>query len=256
MNIKCPECGNDNQLGAIFCRNCGAKLDIEHMRPTVKDNKVGGGFAGLAQRLLTILILIVVLGILAALFIPTGLKPYVAATEDEVKAATAKFDALMLKADGARGPAKHVFSPAELTAIANNLMLQKGAPQDSAAGYQVDDILIDITSAGELVIGIDTKLYGKVPARFELVGKPTTAEGEAGAAPVIGFDIVSASMGHVTMPVDLLKAKLAEKFAALAQGKDIEKILKSIKGIEIDSEGNLSISFPEVAKAAASAAKK
>ena len=39
MLVKCANCGHDNQLGAIFCRNCGDKLNIEEMRPELKDSR-------------------------------------------------------------------------------------------------------------------------------------------------------------------------------------------------------------------------
>ena len=31
--IKCPKCQADYQIGAIFCRSCGDKLDIDKLRP-------------------------------------------------------------------------------------------------------------------------------------------------------------------------------------------------------------------------------
>ena len=33
MGLKCPKCGTDNLLTAIFCRGCGDKLDLEAMKP-------------------------------------------------------------------------------------------------------------------------------------------------------------------------------------------------------------------------------
>jgi uncharacterized membrane protein YvbJ len=31
--IKCPKCGSDNLLNAIFCRGCGEKLDLSELKP-------------------------------------------------------------------------------------------------------------------------------------------------------------------------------------------------------------------------------
>ena len=244
MNIKCPECGNENQLGAIFCRGCGAKLDIESIRPEIKDAKVGGGLSGLFHRLMMVLSLLIALGVLAALFLPYGLRKFDTPSEDVVKAATLKYDALLLKVEGGRGPVRHVFTPVEAMAIINNMFLQKQTG-DVGASYAVDDVLFDVSAAGELIIGLDAKLYGKVPVRFELIGKPTVSGGDAGAAPSFGFEIVSASMGRVSMPVDILKAKLAEKFTFIVQAADAVKIMKVINGIEVDPEGNIVVSFPE-----------
>ena len=36
MEIKCTKCGHPNQLGAIFCRGCGEKLELENLQPDVK----------------------------------------------------------------------------------------------------------------------------------------------------------------------------------------------------------------------------
>ncbi len=36
--IKCPKCEGENQIGAIFCRGCGEKLDLDDIKPeTVMD---------------------------------------------------------------------------------------------------------------------------------------------------------------------------------------------------------------------------
>ena len=31
--IKCPKCEADNQIGAIFCRGCGEKLELDEIKP-------------------------------------------------------------------------------------------------------------------------------------------------------------------------------------------------------------------------------
>ena len=33
--IKCPKCDADNQIGAIFCRGCGEKLNLDDIQPDV-----------------------------------------------------------------------------------------------------------------------------------------------------------------------------------------------------------------------------
>ena len=33
MGLRCPKCGVDNLLTAIFCRGCGEKLDLNEMKP-------------------------------------------------------------------------------------------------------------------------------------------------------------------------------------------------------------------------------
>ena len=44
MEIPCNECGAKNPMGAIFCRDCGAKLDMENLKPKVSNSGKGGAF--------------------------------------------------------------------------------------------------------------------------------------------------------------------------------------------------------------------
>jgi hypothetical protein len=248
MNIKCQECGHENQLGAIFCRNCSAKLDIETVRPTVADNKPKANIGALVQRLVMVVIFLIVLGLIAALFIPVGLKKYEAASEDVAKEAKAKVKNILDRIEyGGKGPAKYVFTPGEATEALNFALFgdKPGEAPAEIAGYNIERVFLDVSSSGDIVIDLDTKLGGKVPVRFEIVGKPTVKEGEAGAAPVIGFDISSVSMGHVSVPAAFLKGKIVEKFGFVAQSKDADKIAKALKSFEIDSDGNIAIALAE-----------
>lgn len=47
MEIQCDKCGNQNPLGALFCRTCGAKLDMEKLRP-----QGGSGSGGIKKPLI------------------------------------------------------------------------------------------------------------------------------------------------------------------------------------------------------------
>jgi len=40
MIIKCKNCQGDNQRGSIFCRSCGAKLDMEYIEKNTKRENI------------------------------------------------------------------------------------------------------------------------------------------------------------------------------------------------------------------------
>ena len=42
MLIKCTKCGYENELGAIFCRGCGEKIDTSALDPRANGGKKGG----------------------------------------------------------------------------------------------------------------------------------------------------------------------------------------------------------------------
>jgi len=254
MMIKCPECSHENQLGAIFCRSCGAKLDIERIRPEVKDNRLRGGVMALVQRIVFAIILLALVGVIAGLFLPYGLKEYPAASAEAAKSAKDKVAAIMEKIDNGVGGVKYVFTPEEATEAYNASFLAKA---EGGASYAIDRVAFDVLPDGNIGIVAFTKLFGSVPARFAIkVGKPTVKEGETPtAAPSIQYDLLGASMGHVSLPGDFLKGKILEKFAPVAQGKDVEKILNAIRGLDIDEDGNFALTVADI-KPAPPAKKK
>ena len=40
--IQCPKCGNNNELGAMFCHKCGVKLELDNLRPPPAASKTRG----------------------------------------------------------------------------------------------------------------------------------------------------------------------------------------------------------------------
>ena len=58
--LRCPKCGTDNMLTAIFCRGCGERLNLDEIRPddfanigpkkqdTTMQNIIGGAIIGAA----------------------------------------------------------------------------------------------------------------------------------------------------------------------------------------------------------------
>lgn len=70
MMLKCQKCGFENQLGSIFCRGCGEKLDtscLDHPDSIDKDSKKNKGKAGkIISVIVTIVLIVVLLGAGAA----------------------------------------------------------------------------------------------------------------------------------------------------------------------------------------------
>jgi len=75
MLLKCNECGHDNQLGAIFCRECGTKLDVEKMRPKIEE-KSNFSPAALIKKIISIVLLLILIIILGLMFFPESVSSY------------------------------------------------------------------------------------------------------------------------------------------------------------------------------------
>jgi hypothetical protein len=65
--IQCPKCHFDNELGRIFCHQCGAKLELDQIKAPTDGAKLRRRVAGGVRKTVrTIIELVVALGIIAA----------------------------------------------------------------------------------------------------------------------------------------------------------------------------------------------
>jgi len=91
--LRCPKCGTDNMLTAIFCRGCGEKIDLNQVKPesfseigTKKDNTTMQNIIGGA-----------IIGVLLVVFLVGVLFPScgkISTSEESRQAAVAKYEAL------------------------------------------------------------------------------------------------------------------------------------------------------------------
>ena len=60
--LICPQCGNDNELGRIFCHGCGTKLDLSSIKPPTAMEKKARRIKRGAMRTLRIAVDLIILG--------------------------------------------------------------------------------------------------------------------------------------------------------------------------------------------------
>lgn len=231
MLIKCPKCGFENQLGAIFCRNCGEKLDIEKVKPKVVDQGEGFNLFGILRKLIGLLILVGVVGVLVAMFIPAdeALYPTLTGTSEQ-DAAKTKIKNLIARVDDEIGDTKYTFSAAEATFVYNDTFLGK-VEGDTGTSYVVEKVAFKADERGFIHILLVTKLAGKIPATFEIKGVPVNpTDGSA-----VSFAISECKMGK--MPMSFAQKQILDKFN-LTGGK-LDKIIANLKSVEIDENQNI-----------------
>ncbi|OGV50303.1 MAG: hypothetical protein A2X49_16170 [Lentisphaerae bacterium GWF2_52_8] len=242
MVFKCTNCGHENQLGAIFCRSCGGKLNIEEMRPEVKDDRPRMGIFSLIRNIVMTLLLLAVVGIIIGLFLSKGLKEYPAANEETQKAVKEKVTALLDRIEAGSGESNFVLSPQEASCAYNTCFIEKSA--EGASSYLIDSVNFDLDDSKDLVVVLETRLGGKIPARFEIKGKISSIETAEPEKCAMKFDLLEAKMGHIGMP-EALRGKILEKFSPILEGKNIEKILNALKSVELDENKNFVLNLKE-----------
>lgn len=269
MMVKCPECGHDNQLGAIFCHNCGAKLNIEELTPEVKDTSSGIGIFKLLRKLITTVLLLGLIGVLIGLFVQAGLATYEPLTEEEETAVTEKCDVLLKRLNNESNMNQYVFTPQEATFAYNETFIKKSeageGEEEEQSTYLIDDVFFDIDDQNQVVVVLETRLGGKIPARFEIRGNIVSGAGdeegvEEGDAETEGeetgeevespaggikLEITSAKMGHIPIP-GFLQDKIVEKFDPVYNGGgNLEKMMQELKSIRVNDEGSFVINLKE-----------
>lgn len=221
MLIKCLECGHDNQMGAIFCRDCGTKLDMEAIKPKA-ESKIKLKVGGLIRNIISIAVLLVVFYILGMMFYPQSTTS-VALSEDDGIKASEKFKAMVGKMQGKFGDKKYIFTPDEVTYIYNNDMTESAEGAD-AGSYAIENMYFTLDPRNFIHIMIQSKLAGKVPVTFALKGSIIDDS--------VQFSVISAKMGHLSMP-KFLKGKITEKFTPGINDGVIKTVLENSARFEV-----------------------
>ena len=223
MLLKCNECGFENQLGAIFCRECGAKLDVEKMRPQVKEKKIKISFGNLARNLLAIAVLGAVAFGFAMMFYPEQV-PVVDLDEAAQEQADLKLQALIDKIGGGDGEDAYVFSADEVTYLYNNKLVE------SENGDRVN---FSIDPAGNVVLLSTGKFMG-ADVSYRIVGRIVDELPE--------LEIISAKMGHLPIPaLPQVQDKVINHFTSVLNEGSIKDIVKATENLKIDEDGDFQI---------------
>ena len=161
MEVPCGECGAKNQLGAIFCRECGEKLDIENLKPEeqksnpIKNFKISGT---LIKRLLTLAFLIWVFWIGSKIVAKRELPPSDVTPKTE-KAANRLYERFFNRIRNVEsqpgGTQWHLIKKLQFTEKQASLILKKEIESLSGSGgsYEFQDCYV------EFIDGLYIKLY-------------------------------------------------------------------------------------------------
>ena len=227
MMIKCNECGHDNELGAIFCRECGGKLDVEAIQPDMIDKKASANVAGILRNLISAVLLIGLIVVLGLMFFPEKVTIF-ELNPAQQSAAKDKLNNMLAKIDGGYGDDKYTFSPDEVSFLYNNELTKNGADEDSPAGFVIGDMVFDIDEDGFVAIAMNGKLFGKVPATFSIKGVVNSDP--------LSMEVKKAKMGHCPVP-GFGREKVIEKFIPGTDKGIMKQLIDGIAEVTV-SDGN------------------
>jgi len=205
--INCPKCGADNMIGAIFCRTCGEKLNLNELSPDVFDAPpvpVGAKVAKVVQRVVILVVLLGLLGLIATLFFPTPIVATGSLDQNALAVAGRKYAAL--QAPTARTPSQIPFSSDEATAVVNQTL---GLPSSGSGNKKPQILSVEFLAGGNCKFILKTLVFGQVPMYTVVFARPTvTTPGD------VKLEVVRASAGKLPLPGPLKKQALGQ-FSAL-----------------------------------------
>ncbi|MFA6102772.1 MAG: hypothetical protein WCV67_11825 [Victivallaceae bacterium] len=125
MVVVCQKCRCSNQFGTLFCRNCGEKLKIVDQNHP--DFSTGKAIKRIIGRIINLAIVLCLLGLLGALFVPIGLPVEKEITAEDIKKARADCEAIDNALKTGKGSVIFTFTP-ERASWGLNYMLDEKRP--------------------------------------------------------------------------------------------------------------------------------
>ncbi|MBT3374922.1 MAG: zinc ribbon domain-containing protein [Lentisphaerae bacterium] len=243
--INCPKCGAENMIGAIFCRTCSSKLDLDELRPEdfeEKEETLAKKAGAVAQRILVVLISVLVVGVLVLMMLPvSGLVDVSGVDQRGVSKSVSRFRRMHTNKLTSKYRSL-TFEDADLTALANFVFgLRPGAdPVASLApeagsysgqGSLTPEFLsVEMLDGGKTRLILRALLFGKLPVYCTLLGRLEVVSGGG-----VTFTSYSAKFGKMPLPGSL-KGVVVDNISALFLADErVGRAQKVITGLEIST---------------------
>lgn len=239
--MQCPQCGTDNRLGAIFCRSCGTKLELDSVTSQTFEQVTGvvaknkSDAKKRTKRIVFNVIRLVILallvaGVYLAMQIPEVGKP---TTEDrDATLFERKIESLTAALSG--DPNGRTELPIKEQEVNAYIQKRMGATDLGKGTFQLADTWVLFGKDGEITWVIDAKLFGR-PLRFQYFG---TVEAKDGKLVFKKKGLFTGKLGKLPYPTILLDMTTKKLLDSLLKDEkvDIEKLLDGVSELTFADE--------------------
>ncbi|MCF7854391.1 MAG: hypothetical protein K9N51_06305, partial [Candidatus Pacebacteria bacterium] len=231
-----------NEPGALFCRSCGKRINMDNVQEQIKKRESGlravnyKRIFGITRQLVGLFLLILVVLILVGLFLPVDDAVEVNLSKEEKRTAYNKADALISASIARRDESRtYEFSSAEITVIANRLLGLDAEgideEEEDGGGFALapDRISVKALRGGYARMILCSRTFKDIAVYSTLVGRFEVQEGR------VVFVPVSARCGRVPM-VGPLKGIVISRFSVLVEDDTLmDKLRSTIDFIDVNN---------------------
>lgn len=238
MMIKCQKCGFENQMGSIFCRECGEKLDMDAIDPNKlqkdvnKEKSIKLAKKRIKEAISTGFGLLVVVAFLGVVFYNGGLRKY---EEPAVTEASANQKYSAAVTGSAVGKVKYTYP--ELTRMFNTKVVAPMSELDSFAKVTNAEIVYD-EEKNQPVVYLWISLKDKVPVIYTIRGNfifnSRDDDSKEVTAPLT-LDVSRLDIGR--LPVLVSSHTFLNGFASLIDNEEIMNFFARAKDVSFSAEG-------------------
>jgi hypothetical protein len=236
--MQCPNCQTGNRLGAIFCRSCGTKLELDEITAQTFEQVTGivpKDKMDKKKRVRYIIVNVLRLVFLAAIVYGVYLaiqRPEVEQPDTSGRLAS-QFKTMlkeMLRAVDGKNTVTKTTSEQALNSYISSML---GATE-MKGNYQLVESWVLIEDNGDVDWVVDAKLFGRL-LRLQYQGTVAMKDGKVTFTPK-GF--FAARMGKLPYPTPLMKMMIKRLWRSILEQDERlnEKLLKAIS--ELKFEGN------------------
>ena len=239
MMIKCQKCGFENQMGSIFCRECGEKLDMDAIDPNKlqkdvdKEKNIKRAKKRIKEAISTGFGLLVVAAFLGVVFYNGGLRQY---EEPETTEASAKQKFNAATTGSTVGKVKYSYP--EINRMFKTMVVDPLATEDSFAKVTNAELTYD-EEKDEAVVYLWISIKEKVPViytiRGNLIFNPPDPIDPDNSPDALYLDVKRLDIGR--LPLFVSTNAFLDGFTPLLQNDAIKSFFQRAKSVEFNAEG-------------------
>ena len=239
MMIKCQKCGFENQMGSIFCRECGEKLNMDAIDPNKlqkdvnKEKNLKRAKKRIREAISTGFALLIVVAFLGVVFYNGGLRQYEESTVTEASA-NQKFSAAVT--GSAVGRVKYSYP--EINRMLKARVVDPLAEIPSFAKVTNAEVVYD-EEKNQPVVYLWISIKDKVPVIYTIHGDivynvPPDDAKEAQNQP-LSLDVKRLDIGR--LPVVVSTHTFLNGFLPLLENDEMMNFFARAKSVEFSADG-------------------